>query len=456
MFSRGFLGSTPSKLIESIIRVARPQDWSACYVACSGMFRIEAGLAARAPGLPIHSNDVSLLSSAIGFAATGQALPFRFKGDLGFVEDFGFTLPSDRIAALLIALNFSSYVKGKTNRFKQGHVAHLREHFPEYVTSTRPAVERLIATPIASYTGGDLRDHINAAIAAGAGVISYPPTFSGGYEKLFAFLNENTEWEAPAYRLFDPEKDVPGLVEKLSRSGLPFFLCCDQLLPGIEPATLLEQKGARPIYGYTHRHGSSYRGPRSGGKAFRYKPVDLAKVHKRTKLRAVPVPEAMVSFLRETYLKRGIAFGTGDFGTLIYLDDMLAGAVSYKRSMRGPNDLYVLTDLATTREGRIAKMIARAATCRAVFRPFELRMVRRYKTLLTTAFSEFPEAMKYRGSWEIVKRDEVNARSGRYAINYASEVRSDTLDDVFRWWWDRDGKKQVEAARNRDQDGRPA
>jgi hypothetical protein len=55
MFTRGFLGVVPTKLIETIASICKPQDWPAVYVACSGTFRTERGLLRKFPGLSSDS-----------------------------------------------------------------------------------------------------------------------------------------------------------------------------------------------------------------------------------------------------------------------------------------------------------------------------------------------------------------------------------------------------------------
>ena len=137
IFTRGFLGVVPTKLIETIAALCAPQEWPAVYVACSGTFRTERGLLAKFRGLEVRSNDVSLLSSALGLAGCGEALDFRFKDELGWIEDFGFAEPDERIAAILLALNYSSYAKGRANRFKTEHKEHMKASFAAYVADTR-------------------------------------------------------------------------------------------------------------------------------------------------------------------------------------------------------------------------------------------------------------------------------------------------------------------------------
>lgn len=452
VFTSGFLGVVPTKLIESIARLCEPQNWREVYVACSGTFRTERGLLSLHPKLVVRSNDVSLFSTALAQLALGKPLDFRFRDKLAFIEDCGLEEPEDRMAALLVALNFSAYVTGRPNRFKQSRADHIREHFKTFVKEQRRSVDKLVAAmPIASYFGGDFRDHIEHAIEAGAGVIAYPPTFKGGYEKMFAVLHENCDWPEPPYRLFDP-KEIGEVLARLAQSPIPYFLYCDQAVDGHEPQAVLEQRGKRPIFGYARAaNAASYRAPSRRVQPFAYKPVEVAALKPDTIVTVLPAPEAQVSFLRQAFLKKGILFGEGDFSVLVYLDGMLAGAISYRRPMAAGGHLYVLTDLATTREARIAKLIARIATSREAVRPMERKLISRFHEVKTSAFSEHPEAMKYRGSWKVEKREEVNTEAGRYAITYRSEIRAETLREAYQWWWRRDGEREVERARHRDQ-----
>jgi hypothetical protein len=450
MFARGFLGVVPTSLIETIVDICRPQEWPAVYVACSGTFRTERGLLSKFPKLEVRSNDVSLLSTALGLAGAGKRLDFKFKGELAWIEELGLTATPDRIAAILLALTYSSYARGSRNRFKDVHLAHLRSGFADYIVTARKVVDKtLAAMPLAGYFAGDFRDHIEAAIARKAGVIAYPPTIRSGYERMFEFVHGNVEWQEPSYRVFDPDADVRPVLERLQASGVPFFLYLDQEVDGFEPQVRMRARGKRDIFGYGRAHSASWRAPRSHAKPFAYKPVDLKALATDSKLGVVPTPEVYLSFLREAFLKRGIAFGTGDYGVLVYIDDMLVGMISYRKPMSGGQPLLVLTDLVITREGRLAKLVARLATCREVFTPLERKLLLRFPGLTTTVFSDHPESMKYRGSWKVKSREEVNAATGRFKLSYEAEARPETLEECYAWWWNRDGAKEVAAARSR-------
>jgi hypothetical protein len=91
-----------------------------------------------------------------------------------------------------------------------------------------------------------------------------------------------------------------------------------------------------------------------------------------------------------------------------------------------------------------------------VFKPFEHQQLTRYDRISTTVFSDHPESMKYRGTWKVHSREELDGPAGRFKISYVSDVRADTLAECYAWWWKRDGAKQVAEARRRAAPGRSA
>jgi hypothetical protein len=84
------------------------------FVGCSGSFRFDRAVKARHWQVKVHSNDVSLLSCALGSLATGSAFEIRFKERLGFLEDL--VDPEDfraRTAAVMVALAMAKPGAGK-------------------------------------------------------------------------------------------------------------------------------------------------------------------------------------------------------------------------------------------------------------------------------------------------------------------------------------------------------
>ncbi|MGU9981475.1 hypothetical protein ACJ4V0_15680 [Phreatobacter sp. HK31-P] len=456
MYAKGFQGAVPAGSLQQIARIIDFSAWPEVFVACSGTFRIERALLSKWPGLSIHSNDVSLLSCALAGLALGKPETFTFTGDLAFIEDMGLQRPVERVAALMVALDLGGYVMGKPNRYKESHAAHYRTHFASFVEKTAADLE--IATqemPLASFSPVDWLDHVDAAIARGAGIVTYPPTYKGGFEKQFVWIAANTGWEAPGYRVFDP-KDLPAIVDRIQESGVPWCILTDQLLEGRSAVAEFQSGRAKPVYAFAGSTETAFDHKTPVGQPFPYKALDVGALTESTKVAIVPCDGAKVTFLKNVFLKKSIIHAPGMWNALVYLDGMLAGAMVFSLSKYGAkNEVYLMSDFSTTRAGRVAKLIARLATNIAVTSEMERRWLDRYTKVMTTAFSDHPVSMKYRGSYEIGKRTEVNAPEGKFLLNYYSPVRAEPLEATYQWWWKRDGKKAVAAYRNRDQDGGP-
>ena len=119
---------------------------------------------------------------------------------------------------------------------------------------------------------------------------------------------------------------------------------------------------------------------------------------------------------------------------LVMLDGKLAGGIAYQRSQYGDvTDLYLLSDFSIVRAGKISKLIALLATSRELTRHVERVYGQRFTHLYTTAFTDKPISMKYRGVFEVSSR-----KPGM--VNYVSEIRPDPLQQLYGIWWRRHAK----------------
>jgi len=348
-----------------------------------------------------------------------------------------------------VATSMAPFATGKPNAFKASHLAHYQRSFMTYLKATREKLDTVTEElPIATYFAGDWLTHVDEAIRRGAGVIAYPPTFRGGYEKLFAFVNDNVDWTPPKYDIFDPET-MPQVLDRLDRGGIPYFIYADQVVEGRRPVVEFTPKGKRTVYGYANSERTGYLGSATKFEPFAYTPVDVGKLTEQTVCRVVPASAYQLNFLRHAYLKKTIMFGQGDAHMLVFLDDTLAGGIVYRLARQTFAPLEVLSDFSVTREGRVAKLIARLATLRISLKVMEMRLLERFPKVRTQAFSDHPEAMKYRGSWKLLKREEDSRQGAKYVLTYESEVRDESPQEAYARWWKRDGAKQVGVARDR-------
>jgi hypothetical protein len=334
-----FIGAIPRPVVEQALKVVDLSGVEDVFVCCSGSFRLEQALAARFKDVRVHSNDVSLLSTALGRYATGNPLAWQFHGRLEFLERFGRHDPLERLAALAVAVRCGHFA-GK-NAFARSHFAHYEANADDYVAGQKAKLSSYLARlRLASFTARDFREHARAAVAAGAWVFAWPPTYKGGYEQLFRLIRENTSWEEPTYDVFDP-KSLPGWLDELEQVEARFVVCADHELEGHRAAAMYAPGRARRIWLYTSSgRSASLRREQAKREPFRYEPVDATSLGPTADVRLVQVTGPRMNFLKDHYLAPGLEHSDGDMRFVVFVSGKVRGRLHLpKRRAPGRRDL---------------------------------------------------------------------------------------------------------------------
>ena len=104
-----FIGSLPKKVIQQAISHIDLNNWRGVHVCCSGSFKIEQAIRSVNTTIPIHSNDVSLISSIVGYAKTGYEIVFNFKNDLDYLNKYLSTDAETQLALIAYAMQLGKY-----------------------------------------------------------------------------------------------------------------------------------------------------------------------------------------------------------------------------------------------------------------------------------------------------------------------------------------------------------
>lgn len=457
-----FLGGIPKASAQQIAELLAPQDKSrGVFIACSGSYRIERTIFQRWPDVPIYSNDVTFFSCMLGNWLSGRDLDYSFSGELAplgeLVEGAS---PRRRVAAVSVALDISDHASGKRNRFKQAHVDHMLARLPQLLDQTEAKLGKAFGDLVLSgFHAGDLREQIDKAIDAKAAVVTFPPFYKGGYETLYKWLDANTTWSPPSYPMFEP-KDLERIFEKVAASGIGYVVGAGRLLevPGHQPKALFVPPTKTPHYLYAPTGEARLIRNKAPLKPFKFEPLDLSKLTKDSKVEIRAVDGARAMYVRVQYLKKSMIPAPGRWNYLIYVDGMLAGVLTFDVSKFGPREdaLYLLSDVAVSREARVSKLIARLATNAGLARVMAGKALKPFGYVVTTAFSDHPVSMKYRGLYELLSRKDGD--HGGFQLQYGSEVRQETPDEAFAWWWSnhasQDSGVRREPGRNAGRNGR--
>ncbi len=424
-----FVGAVPRQAVEQITRTVPFAEWREVFVGCSGSFRFDRAVKDVHPSVAVHSNDVSLLTCSLGALATGAGFPIKFKGRLAFIEEALAGQPfAARVGAVEVALEMAKY-KG-SNPFAQAHFGHYQERFADFLASVMTRLETFLkGLQIASFHPGDFREQGRRAAEVGGGVAAFPPTYKNGYERLYRFVDDNTDWNRPGYDIWDPAK-IEDWLDELDGMGVRYCVLTDHRLDHHEPTTVYRGQSNKPVYTFADKAKSSVRRSTHSSQGFRYASLDPAALTPRSVVEIVGATSAQMNYLKDIYLAKGIAHVSGLANFLVLIDGKLAGGFIYSRDKWGGDLLYLLSDFALSPKSRVSKLIAMLATSSTVTGRLEIKLVQRIDAIVTTAFTSKPVSMKYRGIFELVGRS-----PGK--LNYASKIRHRTPAAIYAEWFQR-------------------
>ena len=409
-------------------------NWRGVHVCCSGSFKIEQAIRSVNTTIPIHSNDVSLISSIVGYAKTEYEIVFNFKNDLDYLNKYLSTDAETQLALIAYAMQLGKYKSD--NQYCNARRDFLEREIEAIIQSNKERAKKYLEQiSISSFFCGDFIQHIEAAKDSGSGVMVFAPTYKGGYERLYKVINDNVDWaNEPSYEIYDP-KQTHDIIERLYDENRNFIFFADQQYDDIKP-TMVYEGSNKPIFAYTNSRKSSIRRDSNRARAFKYTAIDTNLIGEKSKVTAVVATSEAMNFLKDIYLAKGIKHKNGMFNVLFYVDGMLAGGAIYSLPQFGDKlrQIYILSDFSLSRRRKLSKLIAMLATSNQIIDYINKKYFINIERVLTTAFTKKPVSMKYRGIFRL------DAKKDGF-LNYSSEVRDKTLDEIYGEWFKKYGQK---------------
>lgn len=429
-----FIGSLPKKVIQQAMSHIDLSNWIGVHVCCSGSFKIEQAIRSVNTTIPLHSNDVSLISSIVGYAKTGLEVVFNFKNDLDYLNKYLSTDAETQLALIAYAMQLGKYKSD--NQYCNTRRDFLEREIEAIIQSNKERAKKYLEQiSISSFFCGDFIQHIEAAKDSGSGVMVFAPTYKGGYERLYKVINDNVDWASePSYEIYDP-KQTHDIIERLYDENRDFIFFADQQYDDIKP-TMVYEGSNKPIFAYTNSRKSSIRRDSNRARAFKYTAIDTNLIGEKSKVTAVVATSEAMNFLKDIYLAKGIKHKNGMFNVLFYVDGMLAGGAIYSLPQFGDKlrQIYILSDFSLSRRRKVSKLIAMLATSKQIIDYINKKYFINIERVLTTAFTKKPVSMKYRGIFRL------DAKKDGF-LNYSSEVRDKTLDEIYGEWFRKYGQK---------------
>jgi hypothetical protein len=430
-----FVGAINGDLRSVLASLAPAWRGLPIFVGCSGNATIERILPSLDVG-ELHGNDVAVYSCALGHHLASQ--PFhvtiedeRYAWLKPYVEP---GVPT--VTTLLLCTTAFQLADRDTpyhRRMWQAYTGRWAQLHAETAEKIKAATEKV---RLRSFYAGDVVDFLTNAPEESV-VVSAPPTYRGGYERLYKKLGAVFDWPKPDYQLFTEER-FAALIDVI-RTKRVWVVSRDQPIPtldGFQVARVQTGMRSKPVYVYSNHAGATLTVPRQKLEA-----VPYARVTDRAEppLALVDLTQGQLNTLRSEYLnpRMAPAAATVRFGVLAA--GRLAGAMGFKLYWPYGDDwchAYRMTDFAVSCSvPKLSKLVLAATLTKEVQTVLEQAACGRVQTIATTAFTDKPVSMKYRGVYALHSRKEG-------ALNYVGMAGKWTLEEAYQWW----NKKQTCAA----------
>ena len=402
--------------MRSIIREAST-SWRCkdVYVGCSGNFTIERVIADM--GFRVHSNDVTLYSSALGNYLSDQPIGVSinesYSDKWGWLSEY-MVSPAGKLSVVLIGSQMFMGDGTSSNRYYERLYDGYLKQWDTMYSKTVAKVES--ATPfLASYHAGDVVEWVKTLPRQSA-FVCFPPFYAGDYESMFKRLGRVISWDEPQYDMLDDDRlqvlfqqaqqfDYWMVGNNVRRPEFEDALC------GVVRTT---NRGV-PIYIYSNCPVRRVVSPCQALEpllAPHLGPDDILG----DDLTMHPLTYGQFASLRSSYMNHHIVPGKPSLSFAFAVGGKIIGACAWsieatasRTSTQGHHSLYLLSDfpVAPTQYPRLAKLVLYGALSHESRLLTEQFTNKRCRYVSTTAYTPRPVSMKYRGLFDLVSRKEL-------------------------------------------------
>lgn len=427
-----FTGSVNADMRRVIDEIVSQWDVKDVYIGCSGNFTIENIL--KGKGFRMHSNDVSLYSCAVGYYLTGQS--YRLEVQLPEFEWLTSYLGSnlDKLATIMLAMDMLDGYGRPEPYFVRKRKAYIAQWERLHEATKEKILKALDGVQVQDFYPGDVLEFVKAPTEPSkCGFVSFPPTYKGGYERLYRSLQELFSWDEPEYEIFD-DNGLEELEEGIMGFG-EWITSKDEKMENLaeyEVACVQTSLRSKPVYIYASSGKKRITAPKIQTRQLyipRFGMNDV--ITPESELRVVRIEQQQMNTLRSLYLDPKIAPASALMNFAVLVDGKLIGAFAMSKGQYGIAEAYMMTDFAIepTSYKRLSKLVLAAALSKEVKDIVEEQFKGRTYTVTTTAFTSKPVSMKYRGLFDLDSR-----KTNPDRLNYSAMLGRWTLKGALEWW----------------------
>ncbi|HOK13316.1 MAG TPA: hypothetical protein PK007_00150 [Candidatus Kapabacteria bacterium] len=449
-----FFGSTPKVIGDYLYQEFQRLNPKRVFNPFAGAFAIEQIVSKACPSAKILSSDVSLFSSALGFYFANKPNTISIKDTaielVPFLKDK--TDSESVAAAVLVFSDLAAYIENAEKiDYYQKVANHIINNFETYFNK---AVEKLRKIKGAihnlDYYAMDAVELLKQ-VEPGDVVYLDPPYFQGGYEKMFKNLPNYFDFKEPKYTCIDKEKVVEYL-KTLDKCGITAYYKClntdDELPKNYKLSMVFQHKYHACHCIYTNAAEPTmfvkrYDALKETVKKYKIANEDLT-INQNTKIQIVRVDNDVANHYRMLWIKKA-EIKQANYSFLVLADKQIIGVIcinsinAVKRAFGSDfktDKAIIISDAASpmTKYKRLSKLILHLILTKDFLYQINELTLWEYTGFTTAAYTNNPVSMKYRGLFELVKREELKEGNYKFKLIYHSKKMFNSIAEARDEW----------------------
>lgn len=426
-----FVGTTPQEvrlLLQDLMKGISKKD---VFIGCSGNFSVDKIMSKM--GYVVHSNDVSLYSKLISdivlgteteLETTNEELISVFKG---WPES-----KYKKLIQVMYAMKISKFAPRKNDYQKTFFDLYIDESM-SYLENTMEKMEKgAFDFQIKDFFFGDFVEFLKNKRGKGVG-ISYPPTYKSGYEKMFDYVEKSFDYERAVYPLFDPKEEEPLFREMLEEDENVFYSDRDwESLEKYKVGVVNLGQGKHPVYIFSSvaKNQNYYfeREIKPISSNVKVAPTDY-EFSKKSNISVEVCNVKEINYFKAFYMANKVNYTTGgDFGLIFFADKKAFGFASFSKTLSTMELMFIQSDFVINSDTpKLSKLLIMLLKSKEVRHLIARKTVNWYDGLKTTVYTRSPVSMKYRGVFDLSRRD-------KDKLIYVAEFTELSLKEIFQQW----------------------
>ena len=433
---------------------------------CSGNFTLETMLRLNGFTGRIEGCDVSLYSCALGCALASKpfTLAFSDAADPQLSVFKKYLETADGCAAVVaVMLDLSEHQRRRNDYQKRMWRATISQADILVTKTIERIKKKRDEVKLDDYhcrDGVEVLKSLNGQSDVLA--ISSPPTYQGDYEKIYKWFEEIFVWEKPTYTNIGASDEFAKIIVDNCGQWILFAEDRNPKTEAVcgEPLAQANRGAFKNVFLYSNVKESPklIRRVVSTDEFPFQRLTDHDDITEKSVLTFSEVTMNQANYFRQLYSSVHPKQAAGSFCYVFAIDGKAFGVcmlslpethINWDGKDIANEYLYMMSDLpvASDRHARLSKLVVECVKSKELKDALEHRLMMPCNYVLTSAFSEKPVSMKYRGSFDLYNRKEPNER-GLYTINYIARMGTMGFDEIFAKWFKRNYEDKKTARLN--------